>query len=84
MYPNTLETLAILKERGFLMGIATNKSHDNAVAIVDYFWDFFFLWLCLGSDLSGKLKKADIIAKCLNQLKVTSKDTVYIGDSIYD
>ena len=84
LYPNTLETLATLKERGFLMGIATNKSHDNAVAIVDYFGIASFCDYVLGSDLSGKLKKADIIAKCLNQLKVTSKDTVYIGDSIYD
>ena len=84
LYPHTMETLRALKNRGYTMGVATNKSHDNALSIVEHFGISSFCDCVLGSDLGGKLKKADIIKKCLFELSIDSDEAVYIGDSSYD
>lgn len=84
LYPNVKESLESLKSKKIKLAIATNKSHDNAVELlkkyeIDQYCDCIY-----GSDLDGKLQKADIIKKCLETMAVSKTKAVYIGDSIFD
>ncbi len=84
LYPNILEILSYLKQNGYKMAVATNKSHENAMEILKHFKISDYCDYMLGSDLEGKLTKADIIKKCIKMLGVSANEAVYIGDSIFD
>lgn len=84
LYPDVLKVLAYLKNKGYKIALATNKSHDNAIAILKHFGVAEYCDFMMGSDLEGKLKKADIIEKSLEAIGVDAKDAVYVGDSIFD
>ena len=84
LYPGVMEVLAYLKNKGYKIALATNKSHDNAMAILKHFGVADYCDFMMGSDLAGKLKKADIIEKSLEAIDVDAKDAVYVGDSIFD
>lgn len=84
LYPGIISMLDDLKCNGFKIAIATNKSHDNAESIIKYFQIDKYCDYYLGSDLGGKLTKADIILKCLDILCADSSKTVLIGDSEFD
>lgn len=84
LYPETLTVLKKLSQKGYHMAVATNKSHENAMAILEHFGVAKYCDFAMGSDLEGKKKKADIIKKCLEVLYVNPNEAIYIGDSIFD
>jgi len=84
LYSDVLDVLKYLKGKKYKIAVATNKSHDNAMEILRHFGIADYCDFMMGSDLGGKLKKADIIRESLTALKVEAKDAVYIGDSMFD
>lgn len=84
LYPGIISLLENLKRNGFKIAIATNKSHDNAESIIKYFQIDKYCDYYLGSDLGGKLTKADIVSKCISVLCADKTKTVLIGDSEFD
>lgn len=84
LYPFVLETLDVLRREKYKLAVATNKSHDNAMKILEYFGILDYCDCAMGSDCGGNLKKADIIKECLMKLDETPECSVYIGDSIFD
>lgn len=84
LYENITEFLSQLKQKRFLMGVATYKRHDLAISIIEHFkLTQYFNSVC-GLDNKNNLKKSEIIQKCVNELNVKNNDCVYIGDSEYD
>ena len=84
LYPGVLALLRELKELNKKIAIATNKSHNNAVSIINHFGLDKYCDFVLGSDLEGKLTKTDIIKQCLNHLNSNANEAVLVGDSEYD
>lgn len=84
VYSGTMDILEYLKERGYLLAVATNKSHQNAMDILEHFHIMQYLDYAMGSDMGGKLTKTDIIMRCMEELHTFHKEAVYIGDSEYD
>lgn len=84
LYPGVIDLLECLKEKRVHIAVATNKSHDNAMQILEKFGIDFYCEYMLGSDLTGKLKKADIIEECVRQMEIDRMRTVYVGDSSFD
>ena len=84
LYPNIIEMFEKLIDKGFKIAIATNKSHENAEGIIKYFGLDKYCDYYMGSDLAGKLTKADIVEKCIEVLNADKKQTVLIGDSEFD
>lgn len=84
LYPNVIDLLSSLKQNGFKVAVATYKSHDNAMAILEKFGIMKFCDFAMGSDLEGKLTKTDIVNECIKQLNSTKEETVLIGDSSAD
>lgn len=84
LYPNIIEMFEKLIDKGFKIAIATNKSHENAEGIIKYFGLDKYCDYYMGSDLAGKLTKADIVEKCIEMLGADKAQTVLIGDSQFD
>ena len=83
-YPGVLELLKALKDKGFKIAVATYKSHDNAMTILDKFGIKQYCDFAMGSDLEGRLTKTDIVNECIKQLNAEKNNTVLIGDSSAD
>ncbi len=84
LYPDTIETLRLLKENGYKISVATNKSEENALKILRYFKIADYCDSMVGSDLQGKLNKSDIIIKSCEEMEIKIAEGLYVGDSIFD
>lgn len=84
LYDGIIELLRELKEKGYKIAVATNKSHQNAVDLLKKFAIDEYCDFMMGSDLEGKLSKTDILNTCIDKLEIEKKDAVLIGDSIFD
>lgn len=79
------ETLAALKEKGYLLGIVTSKKEDAArlgmqICQIESFFDVFVF----SDDVTIHKPEPEPILHALRQLKVSPKEAVYVGDSTYD
>ncbi|MBQ3094762.1 MAG: HAD-IA family hydrolase [Clostridia bacterium] len=83
-YEGVLETLQHFKERGFAMGVVTNKPHRQAQTIVQHlFGDMFG---CLFGGCADYPRKPDpqIVHLAAKALGVDVADCVFVGDSDVD
>lgn len=84
-YKGIFDLLTNLKQQHFKMAVATNKRHDYAMKLLNFFdFDKYFEFM-IGSDMENQLKKSDIICKCLNKFKVYElNEAVMVGDTLHD
>lgn len=74
-----------LLNRGIKIAIATYKRQDYTERILKHFSFDKYTQILNGSDFEGKLKKVDIIKKCMEDLDIHDpKRCVMIGDSWHD
>ena len=84
-YEGIYDLFKSLLDRGIKVGIATYKREDYAKRLLiekkfDKYTEFMY-----GSDYEGKLKKQDIIKRCLADMDCTNyKQAVYVGDGESD
>ena len=70
-------------ERNVKLAVATYKRQDYAEAILKHFGFDKYTNILYGADHNNKLKKVDIIEKCMVDLGVTDySNAVMIGDRI--
>lgn len=84
LFAGTLETLNYLKQRGFLLAIATNtarKKLDASLAIAKI--KNLFLATCCPEDAAPK-PAPDMLLKLLEKLNILPQEVLMIGDTIYD
>ncbi|MDE6724195.1 MAG: HAD hydrolase-like protein, partial [Ruminiclostridium sp.] len=83
----TEKLLSDLKEKGYVLALATSKPEVFAVKILDYFDLSQYFDFAGGAQLehTGRNEKADIIAYVLEKLSVTDRSTVImVGDRYHD
>lgn len=84
-YEGIYEVFDGLRKRSVTTAIATYKRHDYAVSIMRHFEFDKFSDIIFGADNDNKLKKKDIIEKCIEVSGVADrKKIVMIGDSDND
>lgn len=84
-YEGIYELMEELVKRGIRIAVATYKRQDYAERILKYFGFDRYSNILYGSDFEGKLKKMDIIQKCMKDLGSTDyTNAVMIGDSWHD
>lgn len=84
-YEGIYELMDELVKRGVKIAVATYKRQDYAEAILKHFGFDRYSNILYGSDFEGKLKKMDIIQKCMIDLGSTDyRNAVMIGDSWHD
>ena len=83
-YPGIMEMLSELKQKGYALGVVSNKP-DFAVQelIPEYFSDTF---ASVSGERQGIAKKPapDLIWEAMKKLDVTKEEAVYVGDSEVD
>lgn len=80
-YPHIQEALALLKESGLHLYVATSKPQNVANEVLSHFKLDQYFERIEGSD-SKKVKKADVIASVINDKDPSS--IVMVGDTKYD
>ena len=84
LYDGVAKTLDELRSRGYILGIATFKREDNARKIAENLKLLDRVEAFRAADAENKLTKADIIARCLNDMGIKPSDAVYVGDTQND
>lgn len=84
-YEGIYEVFEELDKRGVKLAVATYKRQDYAEEILKHFGFDKYTNILYGADHENKLKKVDIIRKCMNDLGVSDfSRAVMIGDSSHD
>lgn len=84
-YDGIFRVMDWLKAHGFKIAIATYKREDYAVSLLRHFHFDDYADVIHGADADNKLKKADIIKMCMDELDIKSEEKVLmIGDTDND
>lgn len=83
-YDGIYELVRKLKSRKVKIGVATYKRNDYAISILKHFKFNDYYDVAYGADPDNKLKKSDLIKKCIEDLKVSPDEAVMIGDTKLD
>jgi HAD superfamily hydrolase (TIGR01549 family) len=87
LFPDALSTLAALKERGYLLGVVTNRSYGGplfredveAMGLLDY---FEYTHMAISADLGICKPNPDIFKYALNSLDAAPEETAMVGDNL--
>lgn len=84
-YEGVFEVLDKLKEQKIIIAVATYKRQDYAQKLLKHFGFEQYSDFLYGADNENKLKKTDIIDKCIRDAGVQNKEEVLmVGDSVHD
>lgn len=83
-YDGMLEFLDELKSNDFKLAVATYKREDYTYKLLDAMNLSKYFDIIKGSDMEGKLTKADIVQYCIDCFKCDKNEVVLIGDSSND
>ncbi|MCF9047219.1 HAD-IA family hydrolase [Acinetobacter nectaris] len=85
VYPQVKETLQILKNKGYVLYLATAKPQIYAQLILAHFELLEYFQYAYGSELNGdRTNKADLIAYILQEEKIDACECIMVGDRQYD
>ena len=86
VYDGMENFLAALKDKGYILAVATSKPEEFAKKILDHFHlSHYFTEICGATMDSSRSKKGDVIAYALDQLKISDPNTaIMIGDRQHD
>ena len=84
VYPDTIETLSALEERGYKMGVISNAKSDWEVHAILKRRNLEHFFKTIISSAAVKIRKPrpEIFTQALNALGVEPLDAVFVGDSM--
>ncbi|MED3561589.1 pyrophosphatase PpaX [Bacillus xiapuensis] len=84
-FPNVLETIQTLKEKGYKLGIVTTKKHDVSLKGLRLMKLEEYFDVIVAMDHVTKVKPdPEPIFKALEQINSTPKETIMVGDNFHD
>lgn len=84
-YPGIYKVFDYLSEHGIKTSVATYKREDYALRILKHFGFNQYSDILYGADHENKLKKLDIIQKCIDDSGISDySKVVMIGDTSHD
>lgn len=85
LYPQVIETLKALVERGYNLYLATAKPQVFAIRILEHFKLLDYFTKPYGSELTGeRTNKGDLIHYILQQEQLVPEHCMMVGDREYD
>lgn len=87
LFDDTLSTLTALKERGYILGVVTNRHYGGKpfyedlqfMGLLDY---FEYEHMAISADLGIRKPNPDIFLYALNRLNVRPEESAMVGDSL--
>lgn len=83
-YEGMTELLVQLRAGGCKLAVATYKREDYTLRLLDALDISKYFDIIKGSDMEGKLTKADIVQYCIEGFNRNKDEVVLIGDSVND
>lgn len=83
-YPGIFRLWELLRGRGITLAVATNKRQDYAVRLLEHFGFDQYTTYLYGTDAENKMRKSDVICRCLHESGVDGRDAVMVGDTVND
>ncbi|OIK16379.1 pyrophosphatase PpaX [Bacillus sp. MUM 116] len=84
-FPNVLETIQTLKEKGYKLGIVTTKKHDVSLKGLRLMKLEEYFDVIVAMDHVTKVKPdPEPIFKALEQINSTPEETIMVGDNFHD
>ena len=85
IYDGVIPMLKTLKDKGYVLAVATSKPSVFAQKICDKYSISDYITYLSGSELDGRnTDKSIVIKKAIDHLGATKDNTIMIGDRIYD
>jgi len=85
VYPGMAETVEKLRDRGIRLAVVTNKDHDAAREMVEYFFGKGAFAVIAGTDEQGRVKPDPASSLAVaKSLGVSTEECVFVGDSDVD
>jgi HAD superfamily hydrolase (TIGR01549 family) len=87
LFEDTLSTLTVLKQRGYILGVVTNRHYGGQpfhedlqiLGLLDY---FEYDHMAISADLGIRKPNPDIFMYALNRLYVPPEEAAMVGDSL--
>jgi HAD superfamily hydrolase (TIGR01549 family) len=87
LFDDTLSTLTVLKQRGYILGVVTNRHYGGrpfhedlqTMGLLDY---FEYDHMAISADLGIRKPNPDIFMHALNKLCVPTEEAAMVGDSL--
>lgn len=85
LYPNVMETLKELKERGYILTIASSRSHASLAEYVENLGLSPIIGFILGADdvVNGK-PDPEPVTRTLEKYGMRPEETIVVGDTVFD
>jgi phosphoglycolate phosphatase len=85
LYPEVTETLKTLKDRGYILTVASNKGESHCKEILRLLKADHFFSAILGAESASERKPSPApIFHLIQQFNASTSETVMVGDSIND
>ena len=85
LYDGIYDLLTFLKEKNYILSVATNASSSFAIKMIKALDIYKFFSYIIGADMVEYPKpKADMLIKTLEELNISVSDSLLIGDSLKD
>jgi len=84
LFPDVRETLEILQQRGYWLGIVTGKSKPGLLRVLKLFQlqDQFYVWRT--ADCTHSKPHPAMVLECMQEMGVTEAQTTVVGDAVFD
>src|SRR5438874_2033536 len=87
LFDDTLTTLTELKQRGYILGVVTNRHYGGlpfyedlqTMGLLDY---FEYEHMAISADLGIRKPNPDIFMHAVNKLKIRPEEAAMVGDSL--
>ncbi|HHU56578.1 MAG TPA: HAD family hydrolase [Acholeplasmataceae bacterium] len=84
-YPFIIDTLKAIKDENLKLAVLSNKPHDDALRVVDYYFGLDKFDLVLGKKENNRRKPhIDGCLEILDTLKINNNEVLYVGDTNID
>ena len=83
-YNNVLKTLDKLLEKGYMLGVISNKFDLGTQKIIKHFFGERFIYISGSKENIKKKPHMEAMNIMLESLKLNNNDVVYVGDSHFD
>ena len=85
VYPNVLETLKALKDRGYILTIASSRSNSTLIAYVKALGIDETISFVIGAeDVKAGKPDPEAVQKTLEKFNLKPEEAIVVGDTMYD
>jgi phosphoglycolate phosphatase len=84
LYPGVHETLQVLRQRGYWLGVVTGKSTAGLLRVLDTFDLQDYFYVLRTADCCNSKPHPAMVLECMAEMGVDAAQTCVVGDALFD